>query len=186
MSEWFHSPYLSLGSFDFICPPVFSHLPLSVSPVSLLSFILSESTSSSRSLFLRSWRSTNNTEKTPCLHATAWSKQQWLFNEIFMLTGYLNFNVFVRQFLLLLCLFSLASLLLPPLSLFLLPLPLLFKLSSSSLLSLLLSYSLSRKMGQLEIDVSHFKNTLEIASPSYLFLNFLIFDVLQQRCRPFG
>ena len=48
-------PYFSLGSFDFICPPAFSHLPRSVSPVSLLSFILSESTSSSLSLFFRSW-----------------------------------------------------------------------------------------------------------------------------------
>lgn len=56
--------------------------------------------------------------------------------------GYLDFDVFIRQFLLLLRLFSLASLLLSPLSLLLLPLPLLFKLSSSPLLSLLLSYSL--------------------------------------------
>lgn len=46
--------YFSLESFDFVCPPVLSHLPLSVSPLSLLSFTWSESTSSSLSLFLRS------------------------------------------------------------------------------------------------------------------------------------
>lgn len=46
--------YFSLESFVFVCPPVLSHLPLSVSPLSLLSFMWSESTSSSLSLFLRS------------------------------------------------------------------------------------------------------------------------------------
>lgn len=101
-----------------------------------------------------------------------------------MMTLYLNFNVLIRQFLLLLCLFSLASLLFSSLSLFLLPLPLLLKLSSSSLLSLLLSYSLSKGTRQLGKDISHVKNTLQMIS--YLFLNFLIFDVLQQRRCPFG
>lgn len=56
--------------------------------------------------------------------------------------SYLDFNVFVRQLLLLLCLFSFAPLFLSTFSLFLLPLPFLFELSSPSLLSLLLPYSL--------------------------------------------
>lgn len=63
--------------------------------------------------------------------------------------SYLNFDVFIRQFLLLLRLFSFAPLLLSSLPLFLLPLPFLFKFSSSPLLSLLLSYSLQRKMNHI-------------------------------------
>lgn len=55
---------------------------------------------------------------------------------------YLNFNVFIRQFLLLLGFFPLASLLLSALSFLFLPLSFLFKLSSSPLLSLLFSYPL--------------------------------------------
>lgn len=56
--------YFSLASLGFICPPAFSHFPRSVSPVSLLSFIRSESTSSSLSLFLRSYGNVTNKRGT--------------------------------------------------------------------------------------------------------------------------
>lgn len=58
----------------------------------------------------------------------------------------LDFNVFLRQFLLLLRLLSLASLFLSSLPLFLLPLSFLFKLPSSSLFSLLFPQSLEIRM----------------------------------------
>lgn len=100
--------------------------------------------------------------------------------------SYLNFDVFIRQFLLLLRLFSFAPLLLSSLPLFLLPLPFLFKFSSSPLLSLLLSYSLQRKTNHIRKILHMFYSHLSFFFHSYLFLNFLIFDVLQQWCCPFG
>lgn len=100
--------------------------------------------------------------------------------------SYLNFDVFIRQFLLLLRLFSFAPLLLSSLPLFLLPLPFLFKFSSSPLLSLLLSYSLQRKTNHIRKIIHMFYSHLSFFFHSYLFLNFLIFDVLQQWCCPFG
>lgn len=48
------SSYLSFESFDLVCPADFSHLFFSISPLSPLSFSLSESTSSSRSHFFKS------------------------------------------------------------------------------------------------------------------------------------
>lgn len=74
--------------------------------------------------------------------------------------NYLDFNVFVRQLFLLLCLFSFAPLFLSTLSLFLLPLPFLFKFSSSSLLSLLLPYSLLRKMRDIKEGYSRFSKVV--------------------------
>ena len=64
---------------------------------------------------------------------------------LLVMKNHLNFDVFISQLLLFLCLFAFAPLLLPSLPLLLLPLPFLFKFSSSPLLSLLLSYSLQKK-----------------------------------------
>lgn len=157
--ERFNNAYFSLESFDFICPPAFSHLPLSVSPMSLLSFIRSESTSSSLSLFFRSysmqmtWELTEFIITSCIVQRTRWNKILW--NCSVVTRDYLNFDVLIRQFLLLLCLFSFAPLLFSSLSLFFLPLPFLFKLSSSPLLSLLLSYSLEKRMQLMRKDSSH-------------------------------
>lgn len=192
----FPNPYFSLESFDFICPPAFSHLPLSVSPFSLLSFIRSESTSSSLSLFFRSYsivgnvgrnRKHNDLLQNPNNNMIPVKLFQWWRNRPTLILMSLSdsFFCFSASFLLRLsssrrflfssslCRFFSSSLLL------------LSSLFSSLILCKERYIAWGRFFKCFKAMSSYFLHILTFFH-SYLFLNFLIFYVLQQRCCPFG